>query len=170
MSQLKLLRAVLLVAGCALVTGIATAQTRAALTKNVDEPGRIPYQNVYNFSGSDTACSGSVCSLPFPAVPAGKRLVVESVSILLASAGTAPPMLLAFGDGTTFNTGNIALVNATWTDTNNTILGSHFWVMDKLVRVYYEPGTTPKVKLIAGGNVTLPSNASVIGYLIDATN
>ncbi len=55
------------------------AQVRAALTQNVDEPGRNPYQErqAYSFSGT---CSGTVCITDFSPVPAGSRLVITNVS------------------------------------------------------------------------------------------
>jgi len=41
---------------------------------------------------------------------------------------------------------------------------------NKAVRVYYEAGTTPKLKIISSGTVAFVGNASVHGYLIDAAN
>jgi hypothetical protein len=56
------------------------AQVRAALTQNIDEPGRNPYQEYY-FSGSATCGSGQkFCNFDYSTVPVGKRLVVTHVS------------------------------------------------------------------------------------------
>ena len=52
------------------------AQARAALVKNVDEPGRSPYQAV-QMTFNNCGVYGFAY---FPAVPAGKRLVVTFVS------------------------------------------------------------------------------------------
>jgi hypothetical protein len=52
------------------------AQIRAALVKNVDEPGRTPYQ-------STASCSVDLigeCFANFATVPAGKRLIVQHLS------------------------------------------------------------------------------------------
>jgi hypothetical protein len=54
----------------------ANAQ-KAALVENVDEPGRSPYQSSVVIVQNSANCpSGSTCTVHFPAVPAGKRLVV----------------------------------------------------------------------------------------------
>ncbi|HXK01419.1 MAG TPA: hypothetical protein VMS37_03390 [Verrucomicrobiae bacterium] len=147
----------------------AAAQVRPALVKNTDEPGRLPYQNMLSFSGGDTSCPTSTfCIVQFPAVPAGKRLVVEQITILAIVAGGAPNFL-AFGDFFVTNEGNIAMVTPAFV-AGGGILSSTFYFLDRPVKVYYEPGTTPKVKIGAPGNFSLPSNMSLHGYLIDATN
>ncbi|HET9269366.1 MAG TPA: hypothetical protein VFO31_14430 [Vicinamibacterales bacterium] len=55
----------------------AIAQIRAAVVKNVDEKGRIPFQAT---SLCVSAFPAPNCFVTFPAVPAGKRLVIEYVS------------------------------------------------------------------------------------------
>jgi hypothetical protein len=63
------------------------AQVRAALVQNVDDPGRIPYQGV-------RACffqSNNFCTVNFPPVPAGKRLVITHVSGFLRETCRAAP-------------------------------------------------------------------------------
>ncbi len=67
-------------------------QVRAALVKNIDEKGRIAYQ-----AGGSCAAAhpGSVgCTVTFPPVPLGKRLVIEYVSAPVAS-NTLGPMVAA---------------------------------------------------------------------------
>jgi hypothetical protein len=49
---------------------------RPAIVKNVDEPGRIPYQQFFSATPGTTGCGLNFCSYSFPAVPAGKRLVI----------------------------------------------------------------------------------------------
>ena len=63
------------------------AQVRAALVKNVDEHGRVPYQQ-------STGCSPSPsnCEALFPAVPSNRRLVIEYVSALVISP--VPPQAI----------------------------------------------------------------------------
>jgi hypothetical protein len=74
----------------AIVAGVfsgarAVAQTaiKAALVKNVDERGRVPWQ-VTQTTGS---CVTQECAIAFPPVPAGKRLVIEYVSGAITNAG-----------------------------------------------------------------------------------
>ena len=97
---------------------------RAVLVRNQDEPGRNPYsQNV--------GCFGTGCSVTFPPVPAGQRLVVTFVNAFVAN--NEGPLLLLGGHGqdnryllTAFN-GAISVVNSP-------------------VLAYYEAGETPTLK------------------------
>jgi hypothetical protein len=54
------------------------AQIRAAFVENVDEPGRSPYTSFATLNSN--SCSGGGCLLFFAQVPAGKRLIVTSVT------------------------------------------------------------------------------------------
>src|SRR4051812_19831243 len=76
---------ILLAAGFSVLTGVISgitaapaiaAAVKAALVKNVDEPGRMPYRVEVH---CDTVAS-NICSADGPAVPAGMRLVIEHVS------------------------------------------------------------------------------------------
>jgi hypothetical protein len=68
----------------------ALAQTRPALIKNIDEPGRNPYQAFVTFSLTTPSTDNSyfcqqppdppVCFLLYPSVPIGRRLVIENVT------------------------------------------------------------------------------------------
>lgn len=49
------------------------------MVSNVDEPGRIPYAALTNFSGGDDCTNGCVTSTG-KVVPAGKRLVIMSLT------------------------------------------------------------------------------------------
>jgi hypothetical protein len=144
----------------------AIAQTRSALVKNVDEPGRVPYQHAVDFQGSECT-TPSFCIVEFPVVPAGKRLVVENITIYVSVAGGGVPNLLAFGDFYVTNQGNRYVIAPIFTPSVS-ILGSTFHALDRAVRVYYEPGETPKVKIGASGSFSFTCNMSLHGYLIDA--
>lgn len=143
----------------------ASAQVRAALTKNVDEPGRMPFQASALFAPS--ACSfNSVlyfCSVSFPAVPAGKRLIIDYVTHFVALAAPGSPDSLRFQDR---NNGNLFWVQPTYTP--RALTPSHFF-LDRPVHVYYEAGDTPKV-LMAITQQLAASEITVSGYFIDATN
>jgi hypothetical protein len=148
----------------------AMAQTRPAYTKNVDEPGRIPYQYAVDFQSGTSACvTNSFCIVPFPAVPAGKRLVVEHLTVFAAVSGGGIPNLLAFGDNFVTNQNNVFIIPPTFTP-SVTSLGATFYALERPVRVYYEPGTTPKVKIGASANFAFTCNMTLHGYLIDASN
>jgi hypothetical protein len=60
-----------------LSAGTAAAQVRPAIVKNIDEPGRIPDQQLVSATpGVGSPCGLNYCSFNLPAIPAGKRLVV----------------------------------------------------------------------------------------------
>ena len=170
MSPIRLFRYLLLVSVCSLAAGTASAQTRAALVKNVDEPGRTPYQTMVDFDPNPPVCSGAICIIRFPAVPAGKRLVVEHVSVLVGVSGGGQPSFLAFGDFAVVNSNNIAIITPVFANTGINMGGVMFWALDRPVRVYFEAGAVPKLKLILSTNPAFVGEASVVGYLIDATN
>jgi hypothetical protein len=67
----------------------ASAQVRPAVVKNVDEPGRIPYQQYVSGSLGGLNCGTNFCNFDLPAVPAGKRLVITKFAGNMALAGSA---------------------------------------------------------------------------------
>jgi hypothetical protein len=87
-----------------------------------------PYQKTGSINVSN--CSGNQCIVSFPTVPAGKRLVLTSVS---AQLGTLNPIVLEGGTATYF---------VSKTDPNLTYLNA-------LVSFYYEPGSTPTARIFA---------------------
>ncbi len=170
--NLRTLAAIGALALGASLAGPATAQVRAALVKNVDEPGRAPYQAQVEFNANSGCGGASACNfVTFPAVPAGKRLVVQQLTILVGVVSPGQPTLLAFSNspGCT-NCGNRALVSG-WVNTGQTPgLSTFYWTVDRPVFVFYEAGETPQVKMYATANFAFVGNATLHGYLIDATN
>ena len=55
---------------------VVNAATNPALTRSVDDPGRIPYESQQNIDAGQDA-------FIFPVVPAGDRLVIQHVSGLV---------------------------------------------------------------------------------------
>jgi hypothetical protein len=154
----------------ALLSEQAIAQIRAALVKNVDEPGRAPYQQMVEFNqvaGFGANCPVStVCIVSFAPVPAGKRLLVEHVTLLINGF---QPTFVSFGDGNLLNVQNVAIVKPDFAQgPSNT--GGQSWLMDRVIRVYFEAGATPKLKVGTTAFSNHSSNASLHGYLIDAAN
>lgn len=125
-------------------------------TSSVDDPGRIPYQFFKNLQ----PCSGSVCQATTPAVPAGKRLVVQHVS--------------AFGALT--SPGNfVEVVVSTPTAVLSTFAppvfgnpGAQGFAFDQLVQGYADAGSAVTVFISANGSLNqTASDFIVTGYLID---
>jgi hypothetical protein len=149
--------------------GEAFAQTRAAVVKNVDEPGRMPYQQLIEFNTSAPVCPISQgCLVAFPPVPAGKRLIVERATLLLGVFG-GTINFWGFGDGLGINSGNTAILKADFTPAL-LIAGVQFFAGNQDTLVYFEAGATPKLKILTTAPVSFVGNASLHGYLIDATN
>jgi hypothetical protein len=149
----------------------AVAQLRAELVKNVDEPGRMPYQETVSYNGGSTpVCPVLQFCLPtFPAVPAGKRLVVEHVSAMIFVTNTGGPNLFAFRTGFSTNTGNVLVMNHAFS-LGGSIASVNIWSIDRQVRVYYGPGEGPSLKIGASASMGFVHNVTLHGYLIDATN
>ena len=113
---------------------------RAALVRNQDEPGRNPYSQ-------NAGCFGSGCSLTFPAVPAGERLVVTFVDAAIEGGGGSPLLLSGHGqDGRYLAT------------TDNTVS-----VVSSPIVAYYDAGETPMLTCFCS-NTVLTSTLS--GYFV----
>jgi hypothetical protein len=65
----------------------ATPPPPVTLVQNVNEPGLNPYQKFIIFNQGGAHCYDFACTVEFPAVPAGKRLVITYVSAQFALAG-----------------------------------------------------------------------------------
>lgn len=111
------------------------AQVRAALTQNVDEPARNPYQEAIF-----AVCTGSqFCNQNFSAVPAGKRLVVTNISGYAdVTGGTLPNSNLtsSFG-GSQYASVFFPGVRGTVSSFATRI------VFNQEVRAYFGPGEAP---------------------------
>ena len=171
----KLLALALPVLATLLVVQDAAAQVRPAYTKNVDERGRVPYafeveftpgncgSNCFNFAGNSFSYDFDA-----PAVPAGKRLVIESVSAILPSNQLTNRL-------------------APKTMATNSVTGAQKWAyygpyfgvpggliagvgMSSMAFVTYGPGESPHISLILGNRIGIGGSVTLSGYLIDAVN
>jgi hypothetical protein len=116
------------------------AQVRAALVQSVDEPGRNPFQDKELFS---CTVGSTFCNGDFTIVPAGKRLVVTSVSAFVDSTGTAPNCNLGSSSGTVaFFTGVRGPVGS----------GSSRYFVNQPLQAYFNTGEIPH--LFCGLNST----------------
>jgi len=154
----------------------AIGQIRAALVKNVDEPGRTPYKTISGvlpgsgcFSGDCTNFAGNsqAAQWDLPAVPAGKRLVVEMVSGGLTE-GSTRTIQVELRNGR----GGIVFDNLKWIFSGPYSLGSAFSssVFSEQLFTTFEPGETPTFRVSALPNLGGYFVIKLEGYLIDATN
>ena len=144
--------AMLCIAAVAATTGIANAQAKPALVRNVDEDALQPFQaNLFpHSSGLNTATDSFV-------VPAGKRLVIEYTSGQPQdlSGGYAGMTLSTTAGGSTV--AYIVYVSATNTNQVN-----------QLVKIYADPGST--VQAFSFNNPPASSTAGTLnisGHLIN---
>ena len=136
---------------------VTNTATNPAKTSSVDDPGRNPYQFFKNLQ----PCSGSVCQTTTPAVPAGKRLVVQHVS--------------AFGALT--SPGNtVEVVVSTPTAVLSTFAPPVFgttnqgFAFDQPVLGFVDAGSTVTVFISTNGSFNQAASDFVVsGYLIDCT-
>ena len=151
-------------AGIVLMQSDATAQIRAALVRDVDEPARIPYE----FSITPSRPFQNVYYADFPAVPAGKRLKLTRISAWIANANTS-------------NTGAFVAVNDPAGDprlgyaigiSNHAYWGNVYSFQIETDYVF-EAGQSPRVEMgvnAFSGGLPTPGQFTKIrahGYLVD---
>jgi hypothetical protein len=151
----------------------AIAQIRAALVKNVDEPGRAPYDvyvEVSTFSCFFGGCSnfgnfGGTVLFDLPAVPAGKRLIIKRVSGRLPSS-TAVNAHIGFQTSQV-----ISFQLVKWAYFGPFF--SEFGVVQSFTadtEVTYGPGEQPHIHMFLPSQTNTTGFLQISGYYIDATN
>ena len=139
------------------------AQVRAALVKNVDEPGRSPYQAV---PVSTNDC-GAYAFLNFPPVPMGKRLVVTFVSGGTSTEESSPAFARVYTLNSPMNTcennytGPFAVVPI------SDKVGGNDTSFSGPVQFYIEEGRSPVLFVVTGFSSHRTQSFTVVGYLID---
>jgi hypothetical protein len=182
MSRFK--RVSVLVLVLSVITGIygllssneAIAQVRPALVKNVDEPGRIPWETRSQFLPNAGGCYGSsdcynysegpsFARFDLRPVPTGKRWVVQSVTGVLVNGNGrtnnielgSPRGFLLF-DGTKWAFGGPFSAGTSF---NSAIFSANLYAT-------FGPGETPFVNVVATPSLSGYSVIVFNGYLIDA--
>ena len=155
----------------------AVAQIRATLIKNIDEPGRIPLEiravwlhdrcleNCSNFSTIGVSTNWLRWEFFLPAVPAGKRWVVQHVSGVLPGTGTTASVELDENLVSPFGGGK-------WTFYGPFFVGQlRLLGFNSQVFTTYGPSASPRVRVAVTDWTDInPGVISVSGYLIDAVN
>ena len=107
-----------------------------------------PYQAQATI-GDSTTCPSGQCTLTFPTVPAGKRLVVKSVS---AQLGPDANQLVLEGSGVAYFVPK--------SDPKSSFLASQ-------VTLYYDAGTTPAARIFVGSSTQHTSLiVTLVGHLV----
>lgn len=153
----------------ALVAGLwmtpsTIAQIRAALVRDVDHPAQSPARLFASVNVGPGQTFGAVNLAP---VPAGKRLVVQTVSVF--GYAVDPERIVAVWLSTNPETTYISLDPQT---TENKALGAFFAgytgiAYNRNVTFVYEPGETPRL-IVGVGSTTNPKflNAFIHGYYV----
>ena len=152
-STLRLALAALGVLACT----AANAQ-KAALVQEVVGPGRTPYQSNQLYNPSASICPNQFyCQIAFPAVPAGKRLVVTHASATYSLNSGATEAIVEIGNGL-FSTMDLpGAVN----------VGNNRYVASSPITYYFEAGETPYIFITGSSVITSNTgHASLIGYLV----
>jgi hypothetical protein len=134
------------------------AQVRAALVKNIDERGRTPYAQTSSCSKPAT----TVCVAIFPAVPPGKRLVVEHVNGLVV----APAGLLYITDLVGY-LGLNHYISLQVQGVNPA--GDSIYIANQPLLTYYEAGQTPNWDVNISSPADMTIQLTITGYLVDLT-
>ena len=133
--------------------------------REVDDPGRIPYQA--EFALQVPSCPGQVeCVFTAAKVPAGHRLVIQHVAALVPApafiGGTATSVSVAVQNQSGgIMTGFLAQLDPT----------GQVVAVDRAVQVYFDGGQFYQVTLsVAGAHFSGAAiNVTVTGYLLDCT-
>jgi hypothetical protein len=161
-----------------LAPGEAIAQ-RPALTKNIDEPGRIPYQQFVSAKPApSSACGLNFCTFVLPVVPAGKRLVVTDLygTVSLQPTGRVHSLRLEVWDRSVIpwvlrNMYEVPQAPDAYYDVALTFQLERYSFQSKLT-MYVDAGSVPQVAFWTGGanlHDDWPTEISVVGYLVDLT-
>ena len=132
---------------------VVNPATEPALTRSVDDPGRIAYQ-----STAECILDSNACSFDFPAAPKNHRLVVQHVSGTLAFAAGG-----GRGARVTLDGGANGALSSFIAPPS--LLG-HL-LFDQPVLQYIDAGSAPSVSALADIILDSNSKATISGYLLD---
>lgn len=130
------------------------------IVSTMDDPGRIPYQS----SSTPQSCpvGGSGLCWPFPAVPAGHRLVIQHISGALQYSTVPNPLVVFVLDGT-FRAMNGFTPSVTTSTTVPSLIN-----FDQQVQLYVDASQTYSVEVYAAGASTVGFVPIIVtGYLLD---
>jgi len=135
------------------------AQVRSALVKNIDEPGRAPYQ-------VPVFCQAATCNfIALTPVPAHSRLVIEHVSLDVGSGSGSPVLTIRLGVPFQGPFGLEVGPPFTFLPFTAVLSGIDFYV-NQTVQAYFEAGITPALQVGVGqdGGIVF---GSVSGHIVD---
>ena len=133
------------------------AQVRAALVQDRDNIGRNFYQALGNCSNVTDPCV-----ISYPAVPAGNRLIVQHVSVVMQMPPGVAPDLAELRGANVFQ----FLIPVA---VPNNFTGENEYAANQPVLASYDAGQVPSVDVFAPtGSSTFTAVASISGYMIQS--
>lgn len=155
------LRAIPVVAALATSTTVQ-AQVRPALVRSVDEPARVPYTQRMVPTCSFT----NQCTATFPVVPAGKRLRITSVQVMMFNDNF--PAFLGVHPGSGLPLAVVFTLNPMPGYFYGNLLST-----SQAVDLIYEAGESPLLEIGCSVANTFSADSrnsmGVSGYLVDTT-
>ncbi|MBV9304013.1 MAG: hypothetical protein JOY62_11285 [Acidobacteriaceae bacterium] len=140
---------------------LASSAAAPFFVRNVDDPGRIPYQATV--TGTPVCSSNNSCSWSFPAILANHRLVLEHVSGILTL--TQAPQ--GVNDAIQVSNGNQI---GTYFPVPPFPAGNTNVAFDQLVLLWVDGGTSLSLYPIGNFGTSPPEAAiTVTGYLLDCS-
>lgn len=151
--------------GAGVPLSTASAQTRPALVRDTDNPAQQPFRALISISLGNNETFKLANG---PTVPAGKRLVVENVSIWIFTGSGSD---IATGVWLTVpgaNPPTFLLADPTSAERKLVSGGSSITAYNRLTRLYYNPGEVIQAQVFFDG-VAGSKNANIYlnGYLVD---
>jgi len=151
-----------------------SAQVRPAAVKNVDEPGRVPFQ-AYLTGLKGNGCGTNFCTLNLPAIPTGKRLVITNFAgnAALQSGSTVGDItLIVFNSVSNSTVFSFEVpVNSSYYHTD-VIAGSitRFAFNEKTL-LFVDAGQTGTIFYYTSGSLadSFTQGFIITGYLVDLT-
>lgn len=153
----------------------AIAQIRAALVKNVDEPGRAPFQfHQSAYVGVSSPCGLNFCDFRLPAVPAGKRLVITNIALRVGLPATGvtvgAPYIYTWDSASSSVIARLHLQYVEPYPVDNLDSNARVAAFNQTVLYFVEAGQHPTI-LIHSANGNLNASAihecQVTGYFVD---
>ncbi|WP_347985961.1 hypothetical protein [Methylomonas sp. AM2-LC] len=142
-----------------------------ALVKNVDQPGRQPYEmwiefgtSYCSFNCSNIYSYGGVTLFDGPAVPAGKRLIIQGVSASIPANSSMITISLQTSQ-------ILSNQYVKWQYSGPYYLqytSGNSYGMSSPTFVEYGPGESPHLRIYTANPNSVIGNVTLNGYLIDA--
>jgi hypothetical protein len=141
---------------------VADKPLAAAVNALAAAGARLPYQHAVRFNQGAATCTNFVCTVDFPAVPAGKLLVVTYAAARYAAL--APEVFPNVELREANNVNDAVLLPAPVS------IGPGSYIAAGPVSFHVAAGRMPRLALggIGVGAVSNTALASIVGYLIDA--